>query len=593
MYLSKINKNGRLYLAVLESYRNSDGRQAKRSIMTIGYLDQTGHDLAYYEQLVVKMNQDKKEEAFQTVRIDMNAPLLSGNNFLNVGYFALKYIYLELGLPAFLSDIQKRSDFKWSLNKNLELLVFSRILYPASKLSTFDNRNIFFEGFEKGVTRDSMYDCLDVLAANKEKIERLLYKNTRDQYNRDTSTTYYDCTNFYFEIEYNDEDVVDDEGNIIRNGLRKRGPEKNKRPDPIVEMGLLMDSDGIPLAYNIFPGNESEKLSLRPVTSRVRRDYGIERTIVVADRGLNTSDNIFFLAGKNEERDNPRDGYVYGQSVRGASTEFKEWVLDEEGYKVDIVEEDKEDNEGKEKIAFTHKSRVIAREIKILKDGKRKVKVNVCQKQMVYFSFKYMMKQRYERQKMIEKAEKIVKNPQAYTRATSYGAAYYIDNIAFDKETGEIKTDLQLTVNYEKMAEEEKYDGYYAIVTSEIEYDDYKIRKIYRGLAKIEESFKVTKSYLKSRPVFVWTPEHIKGHFLICFVALVITRLLEKRLGNRYSILRIIESLKKYSCVNIDTNTYQFLYRDEITDALAEEFGVELNRKYRTRDQIKKLLRYK
>ena len=225
MYLSKINKNGRLYLAVLESYRNSDGRQAKRSIMTIGYLDQTGHDLAYYEQLVVKMNQDKKKEAFQTVRIDMNAPLLSGNNLLNVGYFALKYIYLELGLPAFLSDIQKRSDFKWSLNKNLELLVFSRILFPASKLSTFDNRNIFFEGFDKGVTRDSMYDCLDVLAANKEKIEHLLYKNTRNQYNRDTSTTYYDCTNFYFEIEYNDDDVVDDEGNIIRSGLRKRGPK--------------------------------------------------------------------------------------------------------------------------------------------------------------------------------------------------------------------------------------------------------------------------------------------------------------------------------------------------------------------------------
>lgn len=587
MYLSKITKNDRLYLAVLESYRTPDGRQAKRSIMTIGYLDQTGHDLTYYENLVAKMNQDKKEVSFQKVRIDMNAPLSSGLNYLNAGYFALKYIFLELGLPAFLSDIQKRSDFKWSLNKNLELLVFSRILYPASKLSTFENRGIFFEGFDKGITRDSMYDCLDVLAANKEKIERLLYKNTRDKYNRDTSTSYYDCTNFYFEIEYNDDDVVDDKGNIIRSGLRKRGPEKNKRPDPIVEMGLLMDSNGIPLAYNVFPGNESEKLSLMPVTARVRRDYGIERTIVVADRGLNTSDNIFFLAGKNEDRDNPRDGYVYGQSVRGASDEFKKWVLDEEGYTVDIVEEN-----GK-KIAFTHKSRVIARELKIKRDGKRKSKVNVCQKQMVYFSFKYMMKQRYERMKMIEKAENIVKNPQAYTRATSYGAAYYIDNIAFDRETGEVKTDTQLTVNYEKMAEEEKYDGYYAIVTSEIEYEDHKIREIYRGLAKIEESFKVTKSYLKSRPVFVWTPGHIKGHFLICFIALVITRLLEKRLGNKYSIPQIIESLKKYSCINIDTNTYQFLYRDEIIDSLAKEFGIELNRKYRTRDQIKKLLRYK
>ena len=585
MRLRKIKKEKGLYLDVIESYRK-DGKPTIRSIMTIGYLKDSGHDLTYYEDMVKEMNLKKKEEKKTTLLIDMNESLPLGDELMNVGYFALKHIYNELGLNEFFAELKRRSKIGYSLNKNMELLTFSRILYPASKRSTYDNRKVFFEGFDKDITKDSIYNCLDVFYKHKEKIEKLIFDNTKDKYQRDTSTSYYDCTNFYFEIEYNDEDEIDDEGNILNKGLRKRGPEKNRRPDPIVGMGLLMDKDGIPLAYDIFPGSESEKLTLRPITKRVKRDYEIDRTIVVADRGLNTSDNIFFLAGKNEKI-NDRDGYVYGQSVRGADKEFKEWVLDENGYITDIIiKDDKE-------IAFTHKSRVIAKEVKIKKDDKRTVKVRVCQKQMVYFSFKYLMKQRKDREKMIKKAEDIVKRPASYTKATSYGAAYYIDNISFDKETGEIKTDKKLSINYDKVKEEEKYDGYYSIVTSEIEYDDYKIRKIYKGLSKIEDNFKVTKSYLKGRPVFVWTDEHIKSHFLICFIALVIIRLLEKKLDNKYTIPDIISSLKSYNCINLETNIYKFTYRDKIIDDLAKVFGVTLDKKYQRREEIKKLLRYK
>ncbi|MEI3327559.1 MAG: hypothetical protein V8R64_14360 [Thomasclavelia sp.] len=180
------------------------------------------------------------------------------------------------------------------------------------------------------------------------------------------SKSYYDCTNYYFEIEYNDDDIIDENGEIIEKGMRKRGPEKNKRPDPIIEMGLLMDSSGIPMSYDIFPGNESEKTSLRPILKKTKADFGIERTIVVADRGLNTSDNIFYIAGFNNDENSKRDGYVYGQSVRGADKEFKKWVLDEKGYKTDIIDENNK------KIAFTHKSRVYSKEIKITRDGKEK-----------------------------------------------------------------------------------------------------------------------------------------------------------------------------------------------------------------------------
>ena len=585
MRLRKIEKEKGLYLDIIESYRKN-GKPTIRSIMTIGYLKDSSHDLAYFEDMVKEMNLKKKEEKKTSLAIDMNETLSIGDELRNVGYFALKYIYNELGLNELFTELKRRSKIAYSLNKNMELLTFSRILYPSSKKATFDDRKVFFEGFNKDVTKDSIYDCLDVFSRYKEKIEKLIFDNTKDKYQRDTSTSYYDCTNFYFEIEYNDEDKIDDKGNIINKGLRKRGPEKNKRPDPIIGMGLLMDKDGIPLAYDVFPGNESEKLTLRPIAKRVKRDYEIDRTIVVADRGLNTSDNIFFLAGKNEV-ENKRDGYVYGQSIRGADKEFKEWVLNEGGYITDIIKEDDKE------IAFTHKSRVIAKEVKIKKDDKRTVKVRVCQKQMVYFSFKYLMKQRKDREKMIRKAEDIIKRPSAYTKATSYGAAYYIDNIAFDKDTGEIKSDKVLSVNYDKVKEEELYDGYYAIVTSEIEYDDYKIRKIYRGLSKIEDNFKVTKSYLKGRPVFVWTKEHIQGHFLTCFVALVIIRLLEKKLDNKYTIPEIISSLKNYNCINLEANVYKFTYRDEIIDDLAKVFAVTLDKKYRTREDIKKLLRYK
>ena len=189
----------------------------------------------------------------------------------------------------------------YNFNKIFSLLVFSRILFPGSKKETFNNRQIFFEPFNKFELHD-IYRALDYFASYKEDIETLLWKSTKDTYGRDVSRTYYDCTNYYFEINYNDEDLVDEEGNVIEKGYRKRGPEKNHRPDPIVELGLLMDATDIPLAYDLFPGNESEKLSLRPIVKRTKSKFGIQRTVVVADRGLNTSDNIYFLAGKNNTK---------------------------------------------------------------------------------------------------------------------------------------------------------------------------------------------------------------------------------------------------------------------------------------------------
>lgn len=594
-------KSGRVFMQYVEAYRDKDSKPKQRVVEKIGYVDdflnKYKDPVAYFKQEAKNRSVNKVNDSKLSLTIDLNEEINDGLDLKNVGYFPLRKIYDSLNLEIFLNNKQRSTKIKYSLNRNLMLLVFSRILYPCSKKATLENANIFFESFDD-ITRDSIYDSLSYYHKYSRDIQKLVWKNTKDKYSRDASTSYYDCTNYYFEIEYNDDDVIDNNGKIVEKGLRKRGPEKNKRPDPIVEMGLLMDNNGIPMAYDIFPGNESEKTSLRPLLRNTKADYEIDRTIVVADRGLNTSDNIFYLAGFNKQKDE-RDGYVYGQSIRGGDKEFKDWAIDLKDYITDFYDEngnlvdvDKVIKDSNTKyIAFHHKSRIVNKKIKIIKDGKRKVTVEVRQKQMVYFSFKYMMKQKKEREKMIEKAKDIIKSPASYTRATSYGACAYINNVAYNEDDG-IVIDTELSINEDKIKEEEKYDGFYSIVTSEVDYPDDKLRKIYRGLAKIEDTFKVSKTSLKARPAFVWTKESIEGHFLTCYLALVIIRLLETDLNHLYTVDEIITSLKNYNCTYLDKNIYKFIFRNDVIDSISKLYDVDLNKKYRTKENIKKLIGY-
>ena len=483
------------------------------------------------------------------------------------------------------------------MDQIFRLLVFSRILYPGSKKETFDKKDVFFESFD-GFTLDDVYHSLDQIAENIESLQQWIFKRSQNLSDRDMSVSYFDCTNYYFDIGRPDVDIKDEDGNIVdKDGnhipakYRKRGPEKNKRPDPIIGMGLLMDKNGIPLAYELYPGNESEKIHMRPVLQRVKNDYSDTRTIIVADRGLNTSDNIYFINGDNKGDINERDGYVYGQSVRGADKEFKAWVLSG-GYKEDLVTTD---NGGT--ALFVHKSRIYPKEIHVnlhISDPKkpRKKAVRIDQKQMVYYSEKYARKQKADRDAMVARAEDLIAHPKKYDRLSAAGSRSYVKNIAFHKETGEIIEDREMTLDLEKIMEEEKYDGYYSIVTSELEMDDHELRNIYRGLAKIEDTFKISKSEFKTRPVFVWTNEHIDAHFATCFTSLVITRLLQAKTGNRYPVGQMVESLKRYQCTQLDANYYQFLYFDEFLETCARIFDLDLNNKYRTRQEIQRILRY-
>ena len=352
-------------------------------------------------------------------------------------------------------------------------------------------------------------------------------------------------------------------------------------------MGLLMDNNGLPMYYDLFPGNESEKTQMRPTLKKTKAKFDIGRTVIVADRGQNTSDNTVFIAGKNDDDKTNHDGYVYGQSIIGADEEFKNWAVDQEGFITDIIL-DEDNNE----IHFKHKFRIFAKDVQIKKDNQRTIKYQIYQKQMVYYSQKYADKQRHERELAILKAKDLIANPGKYTQATSYGCTKYINNISFNKKTGEVANDSDLSLNLERIKNEEKFDGYYSIVTSEKHLSDKEIRDIYKGLWKIEETFKITKSELETRPVFVWTPESIEVHFLSCFIALLIIRLLEQKTNRKYSNHYIIDSLKKYSSTKIEHDIYLQDFRNDVIKDLEKIFNIDLSHKYLTLSQIKKLLNF-
>lgn len=603
MYLRQIKRPQGIYLAIQESYYDSSKKQSRtRTIKSIGYLDNLKKEyddpIAYFSQKAADMTIEKNKEKSKAITIDTSEKMhTQTDDILNVGYGILKQLYKELEIDRFWNWKTRNLSIEFSVDQIFRLLVFSRILCPASKKGTFDNQKFYFESFGN-FSLDDVYHALDIICENNEALQKWIFEHSEKLYSRDLSVSYFDCTNYYFDIGHSDMDTLDDNGNPVdKDGspvaakYRKRGPEKNHRPDPIVEMGLLMDRNGIPLAFDLFPGNESEKVHMRPIINRIKNEFSDTRIIFVADRGLNTSDNIYYLNGDNKGDHNQRDGYVYGQSVRGADAEFKQWVLSG-GYKKDEIQD-----EDSEKITFTHKSRVHPKELHVnvtKPDRKKPVKKNVKvdQKQMVYYSEKYAKKQKADREVMIARAKDLIKHPKKYDKVTSAGSAAYVLNITFDKSTGEIVDGKNLELNLAKIEEEAKYDGYYSIVTSELNMSDTEMRDVYRGLSRIEETFKISKSEFRSRPVYVHTNDHIDAHFSTCFTSLVLIRLLQARLQNKYPVGRIIGSLKKYCCIPLETNTYKFIYFDDILNSCEKAFDIELSNRYRTRQQIQRFLKY-
>lgn len=566
MFLKKSTnkKTGRTYLSIVNTYHDSKKKQTRTStIKSLGYLDvlQKEYDdpVAYFTEEVRKMNEEKnRDKKTITLSISLDETLdLDSDNRKNFGYAALSKIYHELDLDSFLRNRQRYSKEEYDANAILKLLVYSRLLYPASKKKTHENRDKFFDKFDFSL--DDVYRSLSFFNKHGDSLQLWLHERIKERYKRNTDLVYYDVTNYYFEIDEQDD-------------FRRNGVSKEHRPDPIVQMGLFVDTNGIPINYRLFPGNNPDKTTLIPALGKIQRDYSLGRIIVVADKGLTTGDNIWYiLSAKN--------GYVLSYSVRGSDQKFQEYVLDERGYT------DKGDD-------YKIKSRLCPREIWVTSKNGKKIKKTVHEKQIVFYSTKYAEKAKQDRKAAILKAKDLIKNPAKYNKSTTYGAAKYVKNLTFDAQTGEVLESAKqfLSFDEEKLREEEKFDGYYAILTSEYKEPDERVIDIYRGLWKIEESFKITKSDFESRPVYLSLKEHIDAHFLTCFISLVIVRILEYRLNYKYSATAILESLRKCSCSLNQENYYLFNFYNYTLKDIGQELGIDFSKKNMSLSDIKKII---
>lgn len=567
MFLRKATskKTGRTYLSIVHGYYDPETRTSRtKTIESLGYLDELAKDYvdpishfdAYAKKLEAQRVADNASYSFSIGKQEL-LPACSDNT-KNFGYAALSSIYHALRLHIFFANRQRHTKEEFDADTIMKMLVYSRLLFPASKKKSFENRERFFE--KTNYSLDDVYRFLTFLAKRKEPLLLWMNREISRNYGRDTSLLYYDVTNYYFETDEPDDFV-------------RKGVSKEHRPNPIVQMGLFIDNNAIPITYELFPGNTNDCLTYRPNFGKIKKDYNVGRVITVADKGMTTGDNIWYT--KNTPT---KDGYVFSMSVRGGDKKLKDYVLKQDGYEW----------LGNE---YKRKSRIYPRTIKVTAASGKKIKKVIDEKQVVFYSLKYDKRAKEERAKALAKAQDMVRHPGSYTSATSYGAAGYIKNIHFDKETGEITTPANLLeLDEEKIKQEEALDGYYLLITSELNESDDRIIEIYRGLWKIEESFRITKSDLESRPVFVKEKSHIEAHFLTCFVALTIARILEWKTGRQYSLEKMLESLAKSNCVHVKENLYLFSYHDKVLECIGEKTGIEFNRKMLALGEIKKIL---
>jgi transposase len=565
MYLKTIlnKKSGRIFLSIVHGYRDKQtGKSCSKTIQALGYLDDLQKEvkdpILYYTQVAKEMNEKHKEAKVPLVFKFLADDLIDRTSVQrkNLGYAAFSQIYHELSIHKFMINRQRSLKIDYQLNDVLKMLVFQRILEPASKQKTFDGKDRYFEKYD--FTLADVYRSLSRFRHYKDDLLLFLHNQVTQRYGRDTTNIFYDVTNYYFEIDEPDQ-------------LRKKGVSKEHRPNPIIQMGLLMDRQGLPITYKLFSGNTNDCSTLLPILSEVRKQYDIGRIVVVADKGINTSENVGYNLIQG-------DGYVFSQTIRGANKELKAFVLNQSGYR----------NIGEE---FKVKSRFYPRELTVTNVYGKQVNVPVDEKQVIFYSEKYAKRAKAEREPALMKAGELIANPGRFTQSTAYGAAKYIKDLVYDKKTGEIITTGHAPhLDLEKLKEEEQFDGFYAIVTSECDLSDEQIIETYRGLWRIEESFRITKSDLETRPVYVSREDHIEAHFLTCFMALLFLRVLESKTEGKYSPARMIESLNAVSGAHLQENYYMFDYIDQVVEHIGSAIGIDFSKRILSLGEIKNIL---
>ena len=518
------------------------------------------------KQYASKLTQEDKENKRTIIKSYSQSKLIPKDiqNKYNVGYLFLQDIYYKLGLNQICNDITDKYQFKFDLNDILSKLIYSRILFPASKLKTLDLSKKFLE--QPNFDYQHIERSLPILCKENDFIQSELYKNSKKYAPRNNRILYYDCTNFFFELEIEDE-------------FRKYGKSKENRPNPIVQMGLFMDGDTIPLSCEITPGNKNEQKTLQPLEEKILKDFELSEIVVCTDAGLASTANRKFNNTNSRK-------FITTQSIKKLKEFLKEEVLDltkgwhlpgsDKIYNIEALRTDEKLKEG-------YKDKTFYKERWIKENG-------LEQRLIVTFSVKYQEYQRHIRNNQIERARKIIENnPKKIGKAKQNDPKRFIETIN-TTSNGDVAEEIHYSINQNIIDEEAKYDGLYAVCTN-LEDDVQDIIKVNHKRWEIEESFRIMKSEFNARPVFHSNEEAIKAHFLICFLALTIYRYLEKKLDDKYTVGEIIDTLKEMEFSVKDGDYIPNYTRTNLTDDLHEKFGFRTDFEILTEKNLKKIIK--
>lgn len=606
MYIDIFKNNGTEYIRLRESYRTktADGKVAirKRTLCNIGplskfddgkpeYLNRLRESFRLGAPLIPELTEyvgKKPPLEKYHFHLQEGDPECIGHPRLYSHVF-LDRLLDELGLEDFFRSYKGFSKIQYDVLNFVRLLVYGRILNPDSKIATLEQNDDYYTPLLKNFNSYNVYDTLDFIYENKEKIIRRMNTSLVKKWHRNPEIIFYDVTNFFFETSDPDEDLLDEDGNLIERGIRKMGVSKENRKQPIVQMGLFMDDQGLPISIESFPGNTLDANTFKPAISKSIDNLDYARFIMIADRGMCNYQNIFHLLDQN-------NGYIIAKSLLKSTKSEQEWAYSN----ADFIEVSKD---------FKYKSRIVKRTVKDTCGEKRTVTENV----IVYWSRNFYERDLHENARFLDTLEKILKNPKGF-RVTDMQARQmrqFFRGDILNSETGEVieASKLRALLDKKKLEEFKSHFGFYQIITSEINMPVPEVIEKYHGLTRIEDQFRVMKSDLETRPVYVRTREHIEAHLLICLIALTMIRMIQCKICHSGLVpksdditlwsmglpaYRIQKALNKWKVEHLADDLYRFTDLDDpdlklILDSFDVKIPAKLFRKTDLKSQIKNI----
>ena len=566
MRLSLVKSKNAIQFYVIKSFRNSNGKNTSKIIEKLGNLEEVtkkanGQDpVQWAKEYIDTLNEKEKNESLDIIAKFSPSTQIPKDvqNSYNGGYLFLQDIYYSLGLDKICNDISAKYRIKYDLNSVLANLIYTRIIEPSSKLSAFETAKSFLE--QPNFELQNIYRALEIISKETENIEASVYKNSLNVVNRNTKILYYDCTNYFFEIEEAE-------------GIKQYGKNKENRPLPIVQMGLFMDGDGFPLAFVIDSGNTNEQITLKPLEKQIIKDFELSKFVVCTDAGLASHENRIF----NNIQDR---SFIVTQSLKKIKGHLKDWALSKEDWhKLNsnklINLNDIDNSSSNEEIYY--------KERWINENG-------LEQRLIVSYSPKYAAYQKNIRANQIERAKNLINNPSTISKNRQNDPKRFIKSSSITND-GEIAEKKVLSLNQATIDNESMFDGFYAVCTT-LEDDITEIIKVNKRRWEIEESFRILKSDFKARPVYLKRDDRIKAHFTTCFLALLIYRILEHKLGEKYTSNRIIDTLRNLNFFKKDGCGYVPVYtRTDLTDELHDIFGFRTDTEVIPFNKMKKILK--